>query len=127
MDSARHCCLHCIREQRQMHSLCMQRDMPELVYKQGMLLLNFLSQCSINAICSIHIKTCNNFRKQSQQKLVSVGEVHETRKRSKGNGLNEKVTSYRTIHVDRLRRLELQSMGLQVQCCNHLLFLSWLS
>ena len=126
MDSARHCCLHCIREQRQMHSLCMQRDMPELVYKQGMLLLNFLSQCSINAICSIHIKTCNNFRKQCQQKLVSVGEVHETWKRSKGNGLNE-VTSYRTIHVDRLRRLELQSMGLQVQCCNHLLFLSWLS
>ena len=55
------------------------------------------------------------------------GEVHETSKCSKGNGLNEKVTIYRTIHVDRLRRLELQSMGLQVQCCNHLLFLSWLS
>ena len=53
------------------------------------------------------------------------GEVHETS--SKGNGLNEKVTSYRTIHVDRLRRLELQNMGLLVQCCNHLLFLSWLS
>lgn len=93
-----------------MHSLYMQRDMPELVYKQGMLLLNFLSQSSINAICSIHIKTCNNFRKQCQQMLVSVGEVHETWKHSKGNGLNE-VTSYRTIHVDRLRRLELQNMA----------------
>lgn len=34
------------------------------------------------------------------------GEVYEISKRSKGNGFNEKVISYRIIYVDRLRRFE---------------------